>query len=104
MPLPVALSLVDVRVRYGGRLALDGASLDVARGEIVGLIGPNGSGKSSTLAVAAGVLDPVEGTVAVEEFTRAADAAAFAMRVGFVPQQCGLYDELTAADNLFFFG
>ena len=102
--LPVALSLVDVRVRYGTRVAVDGVSLDVLRGEIVGLIGPNGSGKSSTLAVAAGVLDPAEGWVAVEGMARAANPARFAMRIGFVPQECGLYDEFTAGENLLYFG
>ena len=107
MSLPVALSLVDVRARYGreGRqLAVDGVSLDVARGEIVGLLGPNGSGKSTLLALAAGVLDPVEGQVTVDGRTRASNPAAYAARIGFVPQECALYDELTAADNLFFFG
>ncbi len=104
MPLPVALSLVGVCVRYGNRLAVDGVSLDVRRGEIVGLMGPNGSGKSTTLAVAAGVLDPLAGTVAVEAIDRSRNPAEFAMRVGFVPQECGLYDELTAAENLLFFG
>ena len=67
---PVALSLEAVRVRYGDRVAVDGVTLDVRRGEIVGLLGPNGSGKSTTLAAAAGVLDPVEGTVAVEGVRR----------------------------------
>jgi ABC-2 type transport system ATP-binding protein len=104
MPLPVALSLVNVRVRYGPRLAVDGVSLDVRRGETVGLLGPNGSGKSTVLAVAAGILDPAEGSVSVEGRPRAADPAAFAAQVGLVPQECGLYDELTAADNLGFFG
>ena len=104
MPLPVALSLVDVTVRYGARVAVDRASLDVRRGEIVGLLGPNGSGKSTTLAVAAGVLEPASGTVTVEGRTRDADPAAFAMRVGLVPQEPAVYDELTAADNLTFFG
>jgi ABC-2 type transport system ATP-binding protein len=70
----------------------------------VGLLGPNGCGKSTTLAVAAGVLDPHEGTVTVEGISRATDPASFAMRVGFVPQDCGLYEELTAAENLDFFG
>ncbi len=102
--LAAALSLVDVRVRYGTRVAVNGVSLEVQRGEIVGLLGPNGSGKSSILAMAAGVLDPATGTVAVEGIARVADPAGFAMRVGFVPQECGLYDELTAADNLTFFG
>ncbi|MBA4063393.1 MAG: hypothetical protein C0501_06710 [Isosphaera sp.] len=101
---PPALSLVDVRARYGGRVAVDGLSLEVRRGEVVGLVGPNGSGKSTTLAVAAGVHDPAGGTVAVEGVTRAADPAGFARRVGFVPQGGGLYDELTAADNLTYFG
>jgi ABC-2 type transport system ATP-binding protein len=104
MPLPVALSLVDVTVRYGDRVAVDHVSLDVHRGEIVGLLGPNGSGKSSTLAVAAGVLTPVSGSVTVEGRPRAADPIAFAARVGLVPQEPAVYDELTAFDNLVFFG
>ena len=103
MSLPVALSLVEVRARYGRLLAVDGVSLDVARGEIVGLLGPNGSGKSTLLALAAGVLDPVEGHVTVDGRTRASDPVAFSARIGFVPQECALYDELTVADNLFFF-
>lgn len=104
MPLPVALSLVDVTVRYGARVALDRVSLEVRRGEIVGVLGPNGSGKSSALAVAAGVLDPASGTVSIEGRTRAADPGAYALRVGLVPQEPAVYDELTAYDNLAFFG
>ncbi|QJW97577.1 hypothetical protein FTUN_5152 [Frigoriglobus tundricola] len=73
MPLPVALSLVDVTVRYGPRVVVDRLSLDVRQGEIVGLLGPNGSGKSTTLAVAAGVLEPAAGTVTVAGRGRAAD-------------------------------
>jgi ABC-2 type transport system ATP-binding protein len=104
MPLPVALSLIDVTVRYGDRVAVDCVSLEVRRGEIVGLLGPNGSGKSSTLAVAAGILDPTSGTVSVDGRTRATDPAAYAIRVGLVPQEAAVYDELTAAQNLTFFG
>jgi ABC-2 type transport system ATP-binding protein len=104
MPLPVSLSLNEIRVRYGPRIAVDGVSLEVHRGEIVGLLGPNGSGKSTLLAVAAGVLDPMEGTVAIEGRDRRADPLTFAHRVGMVPQECGLYEELTAQENLTFFG
>src|SRR5262245_23645927 len=104
MVVPVALSLEVVRVRYGATVAVDGVSLDVRRGEIVGLLGPNGSGKSTVLAVAAGVLIPAEGIVAVEGIRRDRDPAAFATRVGLVPQECALYDELSAAENLNFFG
>ena len=104
MSMPVALSLVDIRVRYGCRIAVDGVSLDVHRGEIVGLLGPNGSGKSSVLAVAAGVLSPLDGRVRIAEIDRAIDPIGFAHKVGLVPQECGLYEELTAAENLLFFG
>lgn len=102
--LPVALSLVDVCVRYGERVALDSVSLDVRRGEIVGLLGPNGSGKSTTLAVAAGVRGPASGSVTVEGRTRSADPGAYALRVGLVPQEPAVYDDLSAFDNLAFFG
>ncbi len=104
MPLPVALSLTDVRVRYGSRVAVDGVSLEVQRGEIVGLLGPNGSGKSSVLAAAAGAVNPREGRVTVDGIDRERDPIAFAHRVGLAPQECGLYDELTAGENLLFFG
>lgn len=102
--MPPALSLQDVRIRFGERFAVDGVSLDVQRGEVVGLLGPNGSGKSTTLALAAGVLDPLSGTVAIEGICRSDHPAAFAMQVGLVPQDCALFDEMTAAENLFFFG
>ena len=102
--MPSALTLQDVRIRFGDRFAVDGVSLNVHRGEVMGLLGPNGSGKSTTLSLAAGLLDPLSGTVSLEGLARSADPAAFAMKVGLVPQECALYDEMTAAENLFFFG
>lgn len=102
--MPAALSLQAVRVVYGDRVALNGVSLDVDRGELVGLLGPNGSGKSTTLAVAAGLLDPLEGVVTVAGLRRRDDPRGFASRVGLVPQSCALYDELSATSNLTFFG
>src|ERR1700691_4098833 len=104
MPLPVALSLSDVRVRYGPRIPVDGVSLEVRRGEIVGLLGPNGSGKSTVLAIAAGGLDTIDGSVRIDNVDRAVDPLRYALQVGLVPQECGLYEELTAAANLTFFG
>src|SRR5260221_11363914 len=102
--MTVVLSLQDIRVRFGDRFAVDGLALEVPRGEVVGLLGPNGSGKGTTLIVAAGALDPFSGTATVEGISRSKDSAGFAMKVGLVPQECALYDELTAAENLFFFG
>jgi ABC-2 type transport system ATP-binding protein len=102
--LPVALSLRKVRVRHGPAVAVDGVSLDVRRGEIVGLLGPNGAGKSSLLAAAAGVTTPCEGLVAIDGVERSLDPPGFAQRVGFVPAGDSLYDALSVATNLRFFG
>lgn len=104
MLAPVALSLEAVHVRYGPVAALVGISLEVRRGEIVGLLGPNGSGKSSVLAVASGVLTPAAGAVSVDGSRCDRDPIRFATRIGLVPQECALYEELTAAENLDFFG
>ena len=93
--MPSALTLQDVRIRFGDRFAVDGVSLNVHRGEVMGLLGPNGSGKSTTLSLAAGLLDPLSGTVSLEGLARSADPAAFAMKVGLVPQECALYVDLT---------
>lgn len=104
MPPSVALSLQDIHVRFGNAPAVRGVSLEVRRGEVVGLLGPNGSGKSTTLAVAAGVLSPAMGTVSVDGIRRDHDPIRFATQVGLVPQDCALYEEMTAAENLAFFG
>lgn len=102
--MTAALSLRYLRVRFGGSLAVDGVSLDVAAGEIVALLGPNGSGKSTTLAVAAGLLDAEQGSAFASGIARSADPDRYARQIGFVPQEPALYDELTATDNLAFFG
>ncbi|MGL6097214.1 MAG: ABC transporter ATP-binding protein, partial [Fimbriiglobus sp.] len=102
--MTVALALDAVSVRYGPTLAVDGLTLHVNRGEIVGLLGPNGSGKSSTIAAAAGVLDPAAGTVTVDGIARHRNPNGYARRVGLVPQEPALYDELSAVANLRFFG
>jgi ABC-2 type transport system ATP-binding protein len=102
--MAAALSLQDIRIRYGDRVVVDRVSLQIQRGEVIGLLGPNGSGKSTTLAAAAGAIDPFEGTILVEGIARKQDPAAFAMKVGLVPQEPALFDELTAAENLLLFG
>lgn len=104
MPHDVALSLQSIGVRYGTRIAVADLTLQVRRGEIVGLLGPNGSGKSSTLLVAAGVLDPAQGTVAIEGISHREHPAAYAHKVGLVPQGDALFEELTAVENLRYFG
>jgi ABC-2 type transport system ATP-binding protein len=97
------LSLRDLRKRFGDRVAVDGLSLEVHRGEILGLLGPNGAGKSTTIHMAVGLLDPDEGEVDIDG--RGSPRNPEVRRLlGVAPQSIALYDALTPEENLRFFG
>lgn len=90
--------------RYGPSVAVDGVSFAVARGEAVGLLGPNGAGKSTTVAMICGLLTPDDGQVLVDGGAVRRDTAAAKRRIGLVPQDLALFEELTAGANLGTFG
>lgn len=98
------LSLRDVIKRYAGRAVLDGASLDVAPGEVVGLIGPNGGGKSTLLLVMAGLVRPDSGTATLNGVAAHRVALDHSGSVGLITATPGLYPLLTGWENLSFFG
>lgn len=90
--------------RFGERLAVDGVGFEIAPGETYGLLGPNGSGKTTTISMIAGILRPDAGTVTVAGHQMSATAAEAKAAVGLVPQDIALYEDLTAVENLRFFG
>ncbi|MEJ0099731.1 MAG: ABC transporter ATP-binding protein [Pseudomonadota bacterium] len=90
--------------RYGERVAVKGISFAIARGECVGLLGPNGAGKTSTLAMISGIAKPDGGTLRFEGAATAGDLLALKRKVGLVPQDLALFDELSAWANLQLFG
>lgn len=96
------LQLTNVRKSYGPVTAVDDLTLGVERGEIFGLLGPNGAGKTTLVHVSVGLLRPDAGRVVIA----GVDPAITATRrlIGVAPQALGLYDELTGAENLAFFG
>src|SRR5689334_3637369 len=98
------LTLFEVTKAFGGEKALDAVSLRVPRGEVVGLLGPNGAGKSTLIRAAAGLLSPESGKVLVDGIDLLASPAEAKRKVGWLPDAPVLYDELTAAENLVFFG
>ena len=101
--MPVVLTLSHVRKAYGEVVAVDDLSIAVEPGEIFGLLGPNGAGKTTTIAMAVGLLEPDRGTVEIGE--RGAPTAAEVRRdIGVAPQALALYEDLTASENLRFFG
>ena len=96
------LTLRGLHKRFGDRDAVDGLSLEVHRGEILGLLGPNGAGKSTTIHMAVGLVPPDQGTVDVDGHgsPRQADVR---RRLGVAPQSLALYESLTPEENLRFF-
>jgi ABC-type multidrug transport system ATPase subunit len=89
-----------VTLRYGTRTALDDVSLSVAAGEIVGLLGPNGAGKTTMVDVCSGLRLPDVGHASVLGHGAASAGRALRRSIGVVPQETGLYPELTAAEYL----
>lgn len=93
-----------VRKRYGSAVALDGVDLSVSAGELFGLLGPNGAGKTTLMSILSGLTDPTGGTVRLfgEPFGTATRNRRHL--VGLATQDLAIYPELTARENLWFFG
>jgi ABC-2 type transport system ATP-binding protein len=98
------LEIADARKRYGGTVALDGVSLSVNAGEVFGLLGPNGAGKTTLLSIAAGLLAPDSGGVALFGQPFGPTARERRPLVGLGTQDLSIYPELSATENLRFFG
>jgi ABC-2 type transport system ATP-binding protein len=94
----------DLHKRYGDRVAVDGVSIAVNAGEIVGLLGPNGAGKTTTLSMLSGVIEPDAGRVSIAGHDLSASPLKARNSLGLVPQSLALYPTLTALENLLFFG
>ena len=89
---------------FGRIVAVDGVSLTLQPGQLLGLLGPNGAGKTTTVSLLAGLVPPDRGEVIVDDHRLVGDADPVKRRIGLVPQEVALYEELTARDNLRFFG
>lgn len=106
-PSPMTEQAVHARglVRqFGSRKAVDQLDLDVRRHEFLGLLGPNGAGKTTTISILSTLLAPSAGEVRVLGLDPAKDGDELRRRIGVVPQQIALYDEMSAAENLEFLG
>ena len=88
--------------RFGLRWVLRGVSFELGRGEVAALVGPNGSGKSTILRVIGTLLRPTTGSVIVDGYDVARSPGEVRARVGYLAHSPGLYDDLTARENLRF--
>ncbi len=99
-----ALHAVGLGRRFGDRWAVRDVSIDVRRGEVLGLLGPNGAGKTTTVRLLTALIEPSEGTAAVDGFDVRTQPDDVRARVGILTETPGLYDKLSARANLDFFG
>jgi ABC-2 type transport system ATP-binding protein len=97
------LELSGLGKDYGERTAVAALDLTVTKGEILGLLGPNGAGKTTTISMASGVVTPTRGKVAIGGVDLAVQPRVAKAKLGLVPQDLALYEELSATQNLTFF-
>src|SRR5262245_10744260 len=98
------LEIRGLRKAFGSLVAVDGVSFTVEPGRLVGLLGPNGAGKTTTVSMIAGLTTPERGEVLIGGQRLSGDADPKKKRIGLVPQDLALYEELSARENLKFFG
>jgi ABC-2 type transport system ATP-binding protein len=94
------LQVDALKKSYGNLVAVNGVSLRAGIGETIGLLGPNGAGKTTTVSIIAGLVRPDSGSVQIEGRPLAGDTDPNKRRIGLVPQDLALFDELTAQANL----
>jgi ABC-2 type transport system ATP-binding protein len=98
------LIINHLRKSFGSLVAVDDVSFALEPGQLVGLLGPNGAGKTTTVSMIAGLVTPDRGEVLVAGVRLSGDTDPKKRRIGLVPQDLALYDELSARANLRFFG
>ncbi len=94
----------DLYKSFNDHKAVNGVSFTIAKNEIFGLLGPNGAGKTTTIRMMSTVLLPDAGEVIIEGFSTRQQPEKVRSLIGVCPQELALYEELTALDNLTFFG
>src|SRR5712692_7657260 len=104
MPAEVVIKAEALTKRYGTTLAVDRIDISVNAGEIVGILGPNGSGKTTTILMLLGLTEPTSGHAEVAGYDPLRAPLEVKRRVGYLPDQIGFYDGLSARDNLAYTG
>jgi ABC-2 type transport system ATP-binding protein len=100
----VFLAADNLHKSFNEHKAVDGVSFTVYKGEIFGLLGPNGAGKTTTIRILSTVLEPDQGDVTIGGYSIRNNANAVRGLIGVCPQELALYTDLSALDNLVFFG
>jgi len=100
----IAVETRDLTRRFGTITAVQHLTLEISSGEVFGLLGPNGSGKTTTIRMLCGLLEPSEGTAIVAGVDIGVAPERVKTLIGYMSQKFGLYEDLTVAENLDFYG
>jgi ABC-2 type transport system ATP-binding protein len=99
-----AIEMKNITKKFGDFTAVDNLSLDIKENEIFGFLGPNGAGKSTTIRMLCTLSNPTSGSAKVAGYDLIKDPAKVRENIGLVAEKMIMYDKLTAAENLRFFG
>jgi len=102
--MPAILEVKNLVKKYGDFTAVKGISFDIQEGEIFSLLGPNGAGKTTTISVLSTLFTPTSGDAFIAGHSVSKDSLAVRQVIGVVPQDLALYEDLTARENLSFWG
>jgi ABC-2 type transport system ATP-binding protein len=94
------IQVEHLKRRYGDLMAVDDVSFTIGQGEVVGLLGHNGAGKTTIMKMLTGFLEPTSGTIRIDNQEMGRDTRAIQSRIGYLPENCPLYPEMTVIDYL----
>src|SRR6266851_6236845 len=98
------IQIQNLTRRFGTLTAVDHLNLEIAQGEIFGLVGPDGAGKTTTMRLLCGLMNPTEGRAIVAGQDVAKNVDVVKDQIGYMAQRFGLYGDLTVAENMAFYG
>jgi ABC-2 type transport system ATP-binding protein len=102
--MPPILEVKNLVKKFGDLTAVDGVSFDIQAGEVFSLLGPNGAGKTTTISMLSCLLEPTSGEAMINGHSITKETMEVKRTIGVVPQEIALYEELSARDNLTFWG
>ena len=100
----LAIEVLGLTKKFGDFVAVNNVNFEVHRGEIFGFLGPNGAGKTTTIRMLLGLLTPTSGTAKVIGYDVVKENDTMRKRIGYMSQKFSLYNDLTVAENLNFYG
>jgi len=102
--METVLKVLNLVKKYGAKLAVDDVSFEVQEGEIFSLLGPNGAGKTTTISILSTLFSPTAGDAEIFGYSVTKNPMDVKRLIGVVPQEIALYDDMTALENLNFWG